>query len=471
MMRLGEVIRDWAAAALSGRWRSTAASANFGGPREWHDGVPRSTRTQTLFGYSVLAFAVFGFGYWANTAPIAGATVAAGVFVTTGQNKIIQHLEGGVIKEILVREGDVVQPDQVLVRLDETAPKAELRRLTLRQARQLAVEARLTAELGGIDTDIEFPQELLARTGDPDIATIVETQRITFRARRNNLLNEIATFKESIAAFEERIAGAKLQLSAVRRQIKLLEEEIEYKSALLKDGLVRKSEVLALQRAHANLEGEAGRLAGEIGNHREQIARAHEQIRTLQSASIKAAADQLHEVRADLNDLRERIHAARRVLDRINITSPVSGVVVKLRYHTPGGVIEAGKPILEIVPLQDELIIEARVRPQDIENVKRGQKASVRLTALNRRVVPMVAGEVIYVSADALSAEKASQTATGDAFVARIKLDPNDAAKVPDFHPTPGMPTEVYIMTTERTFFDYLLRPLRDTMARAFRES
>lgn len=469
-MRLGNMMRELAAQVLKGRSR-TAVATPVAGPREWHHGVPRSARGHILFGYSVLAFAVFGFGYWANTAPIAGATVAAGVFVTTGQNKIIQHLEGGVIEEILVREGDVVEPDQVLIRLDETAPKAELLRLTLRQARQMAVEARLNAELRGLETDIEFPLELLAKTGDPDIANIVETQRITFQARRNNLLNEIATFKESISAFEERIAGARLQLTAVRRQIGLLEEEIGYKSTLLKDGLVRKSEVLSLQRAHANLEGEAGRLAGEIGNYREQIARAHEQIRTLQSASIKAAADQLHEVRAELNDLRERIYAARRVLERINIISPVRGVVVKLRYHTPGGVIEAGKPILEIVPLQEELIIEARVRPQDIENVKRGQKANVRLTALNRRVVPMVVGEVIYVSADALSAEKMSQTVTGDAFIARIKLDPHDAAKVPDFHPTPGMPAEVYIMTTERTFFDYLLRPLRDTMTRAFRES
>jgi HlyD family type I secretion membrane fusion protein len=439
--------------------------------KEWHTGVPRSTRSQTLFGYSVLVFAVLGFGYWANTAPIAGATVAAGVFVTTGQNKIIQHLEGGVIKEILVHEGDIVQPEQILIRLDDTSPKAELLRLTLRQARQLAVEARLSAEISETDSEIVFSDELLAKVDDPDIAMILQTQRITFEARRNNMQNEIATFRDSISAFEERIEGTKLQLSAVRRQIKLLEEEIEVKSALLKDGLIRKSELLTLQRAHANLEGEAGRLSGEIGNIREQIARAREQIRTVRSASVKTAADQLHEVRAELNDLRERIHAARRILFRINITSPVKGVVVKMKYHTSGGVVEAGKQILEIVPLQDDLIIEARIRPQDIENVKRGQLANVRLTALNRRIVPMISGEVIYVSADALSVDKVGQQVTGDSYIARIKLNPEEVANVPEFHPTPGMPSEVYIMTVERTFLNYLLRPLKDTMSRAFRES
>lgn len=438
---------------------------------DWYDRVPRNARMPTFFGYSVLAVSVLGFGYWANTALIAGATVATGVFVATGQNKIVQHLEGGVISEIVVREGDIVHPDQILIRLDETAPKAELRRLMLRHARLSAIEARLQAEMNGEGAEIVFPDELRERAGDPDVATILESQRTTFVARRKNLQNEIASYRDSISAFDERIEGTKTQLSGVQRQLQLFEEEITAKSYLLQHGHIRKSEVLALQRARANLEGEAGRLAGEIGNAREQIARVREQIATVRSAAVKAAADQLHEVQAELNDHRERINAARRILDRINITAPVRGVVVKLRYHTSGGVVEAGKSILELVPLQDELIIEARVRPQDIENVKRGQEASVRLTALNRRVVPMISGEVIYVSADALPNEKAGQQATGDVYVARIKLDAGEVASIENFQPTPGMPAEVYIKTTDRTFFDYLLRPIKDTMSRAFRES
>jgi HlyD family type I secretion membrane fusion protein len=436
-----------------------------------YENVPRSARTQTVFGYSILAVSLFGFGYWANTALIAGATVATGVFVATGQNKVVQHLEGGVINEILVREGDIVQPGQTLIRLDETAPKAELRRLMLRHTRLLAIEARLQAEMLGEDTEIAFPGELHEMDIDPDISVILKSQRATFEARRKNLRNEIASFRESISALEERMEGTKIQLGGVQRQRLLLEEEIGAKSFLLQHGHIRKSEVLALQRSLANLEGESGRLTGEIGNAREQIARVGEQIASVRSAAIKVAADQLHEVQAELNDHRERIHAARRVVERISITSPVRGVVVKLRYHTTGGVIEAGKNVMELVPLQDELLIEARVRPQDIENVKIGLEASVRLTALNRRVVPTIPGEVIYLSADAVPNEKAGQQASGDAYIVRVKLNSSEVAAVEDFQPTPGMPAEVYIKTVDRTFFNYLLRPIKDTMSRAFRES
>jgi HlyD family secretion protein len=160
------------------------------------------------------------------------------------------------------------------------------------------------------------------------------------------------------------------------------------------------------------------------------------------------------------------------VLDRIQITAPVKGVVVKLRYHTSGGVIEAGKNIMEILPLDAELIIEVRIRPQDIDNVKRGQTAMVRLTALSQRVTPMITGEVVYVSADALPDEKkgAAQQAPSDIYVARVKLDAREVAALQNFTPTPGMPAEVFITTTERTFFEYLTQPIRDSMARAFRE-
>jgi HlyD family type I secretion membrane fusion protein len=332
------------------------------------------------------------------------------------------------------------------------------------------MDARLQSEMRE-QSEISFPESILASAHEPDVATMLDSQKLTFEARRKTLESEIATIKEGINALQERIGGSKIQIAGVHEQLKLLDEEIEGKNYLLKSGFVRKPELLALQRAHANLQGEIGRLRGEMGDAKERIARGLEQIVGVKKTAIKTAVEQLHEVRAELNDVRERLRGARGVLDRIQITAPVKGVVVKLRYHTPGGVIEAGKSIMEILPLDAELIIEVRVRPQDIDNVKRGQRAMIRLTATSQRVTPMISGEVVYVSADALPDEKkGTQQTPSDIYVARVKLDAMEAATLQNFTPTPGMPAEVFITTTERTFFEYLTKPIRDSMARAFRE-
>ena len=172
-----------------------------------------------------------------------------------------------------------------------------------------------------------------------------------------------------------------------------------------------------------------------------------------------------------LNDVRERIRSARAVVERVNIAAPVPGIVVKLRYHTSGGVIEAGKSIMELLPIREELIIEASVQPKDIDSVKLGQKANVRLTALNRRITPMVAGEVVYVSADSVEDESMRVSERKGIYLVRVRLTPDDVTKIPQFVPTPGMPAEVYIKTAERTFLEYLTKPIRDSMTRAFRES
>jgi HlyD family secretion protein len=441
------------------------------GPRDWYADVPRSTRLPTLLGIGILSFTLMGFGYWGGVAPIAGAIVTSGAFVATGQNKLIQHLEGGVIQEILVREGDVVEPGQALVELDETGPRAELRRLELRQARLSAIETRLRAEMSE-SADLGFAEPLLKQAEkDPEIAGILKAQRATLDAHRKSLQSEISTIKAGIEALHEHINGSQTQLASVRQQIGFFDEELVVKEQLLKSGLIRKSEVLALQRAKANLQGEAGRLLGEIGDSKERVARSEEQIVGARNSSVKASVEQLHETMGELSDVRERILSASRILERVRIVSPVKGVVVKLRYHTPGGVVEPGKTVMEVVPLQENLLIEVKVRPQDIEHVKLGQKAIVRLTAFKQRVTPMIAAEVMYVSADALPDDRNQAARGGDAYVARVALDPQEIAMVPGFAPTPGMPAEVYIKTTDRTFLEYLLQPIKDSMTRAFRES
>jgi HlyD family secretion protein len=243
------------------------------------------------------------------------------------------------------------------------------------------------------------------------------------------------------------------------------------KDRLVQAGLVRKPELMVLQRQKANMEGEVGRIMGDIGDAKERIARALEQINGVRKTAIKTAVEQMHEIRGELADVRERMLTAKGVLDRVRVTAPVSGVVVKLRYHTRGGVVEAGKNIMELLPLKDELIIEARLRPQDIDSVKYWQTAMIRLTALNQRITPMVSGDVIYLSADTLADEKKSQqVGPTDIYIVRVKLNSEESRNIPGFSPTPGMPAEVYIKTSERTFFQYIVRPIHDSMMRAFRE-
>ena len=433
----------------------------------WHHGIPRRTHGFAFVGWLATGLSLFGFGIWGTSAPIAGAVVAQGVFVTSGQNKIVQHLEGGVIRSILVDEGDAVEQGQPLLRLDDTAASADLRRLQLREARLVAIQSRLQSEIDQADR-IAFPSGLTdAVARDPEIAGVVEGQRQAFEARQRSQLGDISGLQDSIKGLEEHIEGTQLQLDATRSQLGMFTEELEGKLRLLASGLIRKSEVLALQRAKAGAEGEVGRLVGDIGDSRERISRTREQIRGVRNNASKAAADQLHEVGGDLNDTRERMRAAQSVLDRNVITAPVKGTVVKLRYRTTGGVVEPGKNILEIVP-RDDMVIEARIRPQDIEHVHMGQDASIRLSAMNQRTTPMIQGEVVYVSADALPDERRGYGGT-DGFVVRARLARDDSA-LRGFVPTSGMPAELYIRTGERTFFQYLMKPVFDSFSRAFRE-
>jgi HlyD family secretion protein len=424
-----------------------------------------------VLGYTAVAITVLGFGLWANVALISGAIVATGLFVTTGQNKVVQHLEGGVIKDILVREGDIVEPGQVLVRLDDTTPRAELRRLAIRNVLNTAKTARYMAEIQG-DRQVDFPTDLAPKSAGLDIRDIdeiIDTQRLAFDARRKNVDTQIAALADAITGLQQRIDAGGLQEQSVKQQVELIREEFASKSTLLPGGLIKKSELLALQRSEANLVGEIGRLGGDVGDARARIARTKEEMAGIRATAIKDAVEQLHQVGADLADVRERMRAAEGVLGRIEIKAPVRGAVVKLRYHTAGGVIEPGKPVMEIVPSREDLLVEARVRSRDIDHVEIGQRAEVRLTALDQRITPMAHGHVVYVSADAVP-DDAKPGQAPDSYITRIRLDQLGSHSDPNFKAKPGMPAEVYIQTGERTFFQYLMKPVADSMNRAFRE-
>lgn len=441
---------------------------------QWHQGVRASARLPILFGVAVLLAWCIGFAAWAALAPLEGAVVASGSFVATGQNKQVQHLEGGIVREMLVREGDLVKTNQLLLRLDDTAARAKHRRLVLRQFRLMASSARLRAELKGADK-FEVPPQLVEAVGDPEVKAIIEGQNDELAARRASLGDQEEVFRREIAGLKESIQGYESQLGSSRSRLAMFQEEITDKRGLLDRKLIRKSEFLALRRAEASLAGEFGELLGRIGDARERIARAAQKIAELRSGAIQKATEELREAESELDDIEEQILAAKDIVERTQVRAPVRGIVVKLHQHTPSGVVSPGNVILELVPLDAELIIEANVKPTDISHVKEGQDALVRLTSLNQRVTPMIAAKLTYVSADAVPEQGSKQgepeAPKRYAFIVRAHPDQDDMRnKLLNFRPTPGMPADVYIKTGERTFVEYLMQPILDSFSRAFRE-
>ncbi len=458
--------------------RVDSTRAEKDGIGEWYRGVPLSAKWPIFTGLAMLVVWLGCFGVWAGVAPLNSAVLAPGTFMATGQNKLVQHFEGGIIREIAVKEGDVVEANQVLVRIDDTAANAKLRRLILKKYRLLAMKARLEAEMHSSET-IETPAAFSQSAGDPEIKGIFERQRAELRARRASLATEESVLRKQIAGLEESIRGYQAQVQSTKDRLALFVEELKDKDSLLGQQLIRKSDVLALRRSEASLGGDLGEFLGRIADSRERIAQANERIAQLHSTALRDAIKELRETETELDDVEEQIRAAQDVVDRVDVRSPVHGIVVKNNFHTRGGVVSPGAVILELLPIGDERIIEAHVNPKDISHVSVGQEALVRLSALNQRITPMVGASVIYVSADALAEQMQVKTETRpdsdtrrEFYVVRVRLDQDDILRrMPEFVPTPGMPADVYIKTGERTFFEYIMKPVFDSLSRAFRET
>lgn len=436
-------------------------------PDGLYDRVPRSVRGHLIFGLVLLVLSFGGFGAWAFRAELSAAVMAPGSFVATGRNKIVQHLEGGIIRELPVAEGDSVSAGQVLVRLDQTAAIANQRELELRRARLEAISARLRAEYSGAGT-LVFAGFLLDHDNEPAFAAIMAEQSAAFRAARARLDGEVVLLQSNIAASKSRILGYRDQLTAVETQLALLRDDHLARDTLLQRGLVRRSEVNALARAIADAEGEAGRLKSLIAETEEAIQKARSEIEQALNRHAQTALDESQGIEAELDSVREQSLKAQDIVARAQITSPVSGTIVRMYYHTAGGVIEPGKPIMEILPRDAPLIVETQISRSDIDAVEIGQKAAVRLSSLNQRTTPVLEGTLVYVSADALTTQ--SNGTAQEIYIARIDLAPAELRRIRGFNPTPGMPAEVMIETSARTFAQYLIKPIEDSLSRAFRE-
>lgn len=439
-----------------------------GGPEDWYAEVPRSIARHAIFGLALLIFAFGGFGVWAFRAPLAAAVISQGSFVATGQNKIVQHLEGGIIQDILVSEGDQVQAGDTLLRLDETIAEANRRELYLRQLRLEATEARLLAQ--HLDQDVlVLPDSILAEAADPEIASIIDSQRQSFGIARSGMLNDLTLLQQNVDAIDARHRGYLRLRDSLQAQLALIDEELKAKDALLDSGLTRRAEVTALKRSRLETLGQLGRVEAEIEEIEEMRAKYQTQMQKTRDEYSRAALTELQSVQAELESVREQIRKADNVLSRTEVLAPVTGTVVRLFYHTPGGVIEPGRPIAEILPNDAPLIIETLVLRQDIDTVKVGQSATVRLVGLNQRTTPVLNGTVTYVSADAV-AQGFDQPNAREVYIVRVSLPSEELGRVHNFQPRPGMPVQVMIKTEERTFAQYIAKPIVDSMARAFRE-
>ncbi len=410
----------------------------------------------------VLVFGVCG--GWAALAPLSSAAVAPGVIVLDANKKTIQHLEGGIIDTILVREGDLVDAGQPLIRLSETAARAKLELVRGQLIAEQAMVARLLAERNRADT-VEFAQELEA-SREPDVIETLNNQRQLFMARKRAMEGKIDVLRQHIEQSHDEIEGLKSQSKSAGSQISFINEEIAVVSKLLKSGNAVKPRLLNLQRQRADLEGKRGEYLALIARAEQTIAQTELEIINVQNEYLKEVTDTLKETQVRLSSLQEQMKAAEDVSLRLDIVAPVAGKVTALKVHTRGGVIAPGEAVMDIVPLNDLMVVEARINPQDIDVVHRDLPAKVRLSAYKTRQVPPFSGEVMDVSADRFQDQVTGETY----YLARVAINPEDIAVYPDVELYPGMPAEVLIVTGERTMLQYMFAPISDSFFRAMRE-
>lgn len=416
-------------------------------------------------GLGILLFFIGGFLLWSLLFHLDAAAVAQGKLVVEYERKTIQHMEGGIIKTIYINEGSVVKANTPLIQLDDTQAKATLDLLQGQLYENLAAEARIFAELNS-EKQVHYPNQLQQLGNDPKVKKIIDGQNKLFIARNKSYEGQSKILNERIEEYKKEISSLDAQVIANNEQLKLIEEEIKAVEYLEERKLIDRPRLLALKR-------EAARLTGDRGEHLGLIAKAHQGIGEIQSQLFtmietrrKDLLEELRDVQQKLADLTEKCKAAEDVLKRTLITAPQSGTVIGLKKHTTGGVITPGQDILDIIPSGDQLIVEAQIEPLDINSVKPGLTAKVRLIAYKQRNTPLVEGIVTQVSPDVFE----DQATKKQFYKARIILNKNELSKLKHVALYPGMPVQVMIIIEKRTAFNYFITPLHDSFERAFHE-
>ena len=428
--------------------------------------VTRSINTHIWFGVLFMLVLIGGIGGWAMFSAIEGAVISPGTVSVRSHKKQVQHLDGGVIKEIKVRDGTHVEQNDVLVRLDETQTLAELGVLKNRGLGLRIRRLRLLGERDGADVLI-VPDELIAETEkNPDVGAILSVQRKLFKNRFDMRDGRRAQMQERVNQLEEEITGLRALKSGKETELELLRGELTDLDRLKEQRLVSISRYNAHKRAIADSEGQFGQVSADIARARGRIAELKLQIIELNEKFRDEALDELQRVEAELAELRDKHDATNDRLRKLVIRAPQAGIVHELAVHTVGGVIGPGERLLYIIPQSDELVVDAMVSPQDIDQIKTGFRVRVRFTSFNQRTTPEVKGRVIHVAADQSGGD-------GDVplhFKVRVQIIDGEASRLGSKSIVPGMPAEVMITSASRTVLSYLTKPLTDQFNRAFRD-
>ncbi|MEQ8332531.1 HlyD family type I secretion periplasmic adaptor subunit [Nisaea sp.] len=416
-------------------------------------------------GVAILLMTMGGFGVWAITATFSSAVIAQGTTVFEGKRKSVQHLEGGIVGEILAREGDRVQVGDVLVRLDPVRAQSAYSIIERQLVAARALEARLVAEREDA-VSIIFPADLEARRGETQIAELLGLQERQFEDRRKLLGNQVSILNLRIEQYRAESSGLDIQQKYKDVQIDLIERELIGLKKLNARGYVTITRILSLEREAARLRGERGTDISGIARIENAVGEARLQMIQIRQTFKESALAQLQEIQNQVADLATRLVASRDLLSRSDILAPASGIVQGSKVLTIGGVLMPGQELMQIVPSNDRMRIEIQVQPQDIEWVVPGLVSELRFTTLNQRTTPVVEGTITQVSADRFVDERANVAF----YLAMVDVAPEQFARLETHRLQAGMPVDVLIKTAERTFLQYLLRPLTDTIARSFRQ-
>jgi HlyD family type I secretion membrane fusion protein len=426
--------------------------------------VSDSIRSTAIAGWTVIVLFFGAFGGWAVTAPLHGAVVANAVVKVEGNRKSVQHLEGGIVKALQVREGDRVNAGDVVIVLDDSQARAEFDVLTQQYFVLRATEERLKTELAN-GSAMAMPEEFKGQT-DPAFIGVWRGQISQFQSRLTSLQGMRNVLKEKIAQLEAQIRGGEAQVKSYRAQLTSVQQELESIAPLVKQGLIARPRYLQLERSGTALEGQAADAVANIAKARQAIAEQTQQMAQLDNDRMTEVTRDLRDTQAKLLEVIPRLGNAKAVLGRMEIRSPYTGQVVGLNVFSVGAVINRGDKILDVVPDKNTLTIEAQIAVEDISDVHPDMEADVHLTAYKQRITPVVRGKVTQVSADRLVDNR-----TGNPYyIALVQVDESELADLPNVKLYPGMPANVMIPTIQRTAFDYLVGPLTMSFNKAFRQ-